>query len=98
VSATALFAGHRWAIAVIVIADLFLLPTVWPRTFVEGDLASRFVALMTLAAIVPGVLAMRRAAAVLVLLTGQRRTQEMCRRVHTGLVAVGVLAVIIPLL
>src|SRR5262245_51981382 len=38
VSATALFAGQRWAIAVIVIADLFLLPTVWPRAFLEGDL------------------------------------------------------------
>lgn len=98
VSATALFAGQRWAIAVIVIADLFLLPTVWPRTFLEGDFASRFVALMTLAAIVPGVLAMRRAAAVLVLMTGQRRTQKTCRRVHTGLVAVGVLAVLVPLL
>jgi hypothetical protein len=98
VAATALFAGQRWAIAVIVIADLFLLPTVWPRAFLHGDLASRCVALVTLAAIVPGVLTTRRAAAVLVVMTGQRRTQQMCRRVHTALVAVCVIAVLIPLL
>lgn len=98
VSAIALFAGQRWAIGLIVIAELFLLPTVWPRAFLAGDLASRGVALVTLAAIVPGGLAMRRAAAVLVLMTGQHRTQETCRRVHLGLVAIGVIAVIVPLL
>lgn len=97
VSATALFAGQRWAIAVIVIADLFLLPTVWPRAFLGGDLPSRIVALVTLAAIVPGMLAMRRAATVLVVMTGQRRTQLVCRRVHWGLIAVGVIAVLVPL-
>ena len=98
VSATALFAGQRWAIALIVIAELFLLPTVWPRAFLGGDLGPRIVALVTLAAIVPGGLAMRRAAAVLVLMTGQRRTQQACRRVHAGLVSIGVIAVIVPLL
>jgi hypothetical protein len=98
VSATALFAGQRWAIALIVIADLFLLPTVWPRAFLAGDLTSRIVALVTLVAIVPGVLAMRRAATVLVVMTGQRRTQLICRRVHAGLVVVGVIAALVPLL
>jgi hypothetical protein len=97
VSATALFARQRWAIALIVIADLFLLPTVWPRAFLSGDLASRCVALVTLAAIVPGVLAMRRAAAVLVVMTGQRRTHKMCRRVHGMLVAMCVIAALVPL-
>ena len=98
VSATALFAGQRWAIALIVIADLFLLPTVWPRAFLGGDLASRIAALVTLAAIVPGLVEMRRAAAVLVVMTGRPRTQQMCRRVHAGLIAITVLAVLVPLL
>lgn len=98
VSATALFAGQRWAIALIVIAELFLLPTVWPRAFLAGDLVSRTVALVTLAVLVPGVLAMRRAAAVLVLMSGQRRTQQLCRRVRTVLVAICVIVVILPLL
>lgn len=98
VSATALFAGQRWAIALIVVADLFLLPTVWPRAFLAGDLTPRIVALVTLAAIVPGVLAMRRAATVLVVMSGQRRTQLVCRRVHVGLIAIGVIAALVPLL
>jgi hypothetical protein len=97
VSATALLARQRWAIALIVIADLFLLPTVWPRAFLGGDLASRSVALVTLAAIVPGVLAMRRAATVLVVMSGWRRTHKMCRRVHGVLVATCVVALLIPL-
>jgi|GEM_PF-1992748 len=98
VSATALFAGQRWAIALIVIAELFLIPTVWPRAFLGGDLVSRVVALVTLVSLVPGVLAMRRAAAVLVVMTCQRRTQVMCRRVHAALIAISVMAVIVPLL
>ncbi|HEX4416952.1 MAG TPA: hypothetical protein VH165_03590 [Kofleriaceae bacterium] len=102
ISAVALFAGQRWAIALIVIAELFLLPTVWPRAFLGaaggGDLASRVVALVTLAAIVPGVLAMRRAATVLVVMTGRRRTQQICRRVHAGLLAVAAFALLVPLL
>jgi hypothetical protein len=97
VSSTALFAGQRWAIALIVIAELFLLPTVWPRAFLEGDLGSRCVALVTLAAMVPGVLAMRRAAAVLVVMTGLRRTRQMCRRVHLVLMAICVVAAVVPL-
>src|SRR5205807_224442 len=98
VSAVALLAGQRWAIALIVIGELFLLPTVWPRAFFPGELAARLVALTTLAAIVPGVLALRRAATVLVVMSGRRRTQRACRRVHVALVAVGVLAVAAPLL
>lgn len=97
VSATALFARQRWAIALVVIAELFLLPTVWPRAFLEGDLSSRCVALVTLAAIVPGVLAMRRAAAVLVVMSGWQRTQQVYRRVHLVLVAVCVIAALVPL-
>jgi hypothetical protein len=98
VSATALFAGQRWAIALIVIADLFLLPTVWPRAFLEGDAVSRIMAMVTLVSIVPGLIAMRRAAAVIVVMTGQHRTQRTCRRVHLGLIAVSVIAVLVPLL
>jgi hypothetical protein len=97
VSAIGLFAGQRWAIALIVIAELFLLPTVWPRAFLEGELAARCIALVTLAAMVPGVLAMRRAAAVLVMMTGQRRTRQMCRRMHLALVAISVIAALVPL-
>jgi hypothetical protein len=96
IAATAQFAGHRWAIAVIVIAELFLLPTVWPRAFLEGDLDSRIIALLTLVAMVPSLLAMRRAAAVLVTLTGRHRPRQMRRWIHAGLVASIVVAFALP--
>ncbi len=99
VSATAMFAGQRWAIAPVVLAELLLLPTLWPRAFEGGwHSATAITALVTLAAIVPGVLAMRRAAAALTLVTGQRRTRTNCRRFHVGLVAVGILATLLPIL
>jgi hypothetical protein len=100
VSAVALLAGQRWAIALVVIAELLLLPTIWPRAFFGGvDLwPGRIAALGSLIAIVPGLLAARRAAAALVLLTGWERTGTMCRRVHAGLIAGGVLVMLISLL
>jgi len=99
VAATALFAGQRWAIGVIVIAELLLLPTVWPRAFVtDGVLLARIASLATLLAIVPGVLSMRRAAAALVVVTGRPRTRETCRRYHLGLVLSGLIAASLPLL
>src|ERR1044071_6129882 len=50
IAATAQFAGHRWAIAILVLSELLLLPTVWPRAFLEGELGSRISALITLGA------------------------------------------------
>jgi hypothetical protein len=98
VAATALLAGQRWAIAVIVTAELLLLPTIWPRAFLPGsDLIVRVAALGSLIAVVPGVIAMRRAAAALVLVTGRRRTRATCRRFHAGLVLAGVIATLLPL-
>jgi hypothetical protein len=96
IAATAQFAGHRWAIAVIVIAELFLLPTVWPRAFLEGELGSRIVALTTLVAMVPSLLAMRRAAAVLAVLTGRRYPRLKRRWIHAGLLVSCVIAFVIP--
>jgi hypothetical protein len=100
VSATAMLAGQRWAIAPVVMAELFVAPTLAARAFLDGiDLwPGRIAAVIALAAIVPGLLAMRRAAAALVLVTGQRRTSQTCRRFHSALVAVGVVAAIVPLL
>jgi hypothetical protein len=93
VSATALFAGQRWAIALIVIAELLLLPTLGPRAFRDLDV----VALVTIAAIVPGLLTTRRAATVLVMMTGLRPVPVMCKRVQIGLWALAALAALVPL-
>jgi len=96
IAATAQFAGHRWAIAVIVIAELLLLPTVWPRAFVDGDLSSRLAALATLVAMVPSLLSMHRAAAVLVTLTGRRPPRQMRRWIHAGLLVSCAIAIVLP--
>lgn len=99
VAATALLAGQRWAIAVIVIAELLLLPTIWPRAFLpQSELAVRLAALGSLVALVPGVLGMRRAAAALVVVTGWRRTPVTCRRFHAGMMMIGVIASVLPLI
>jgi hypothetical protein len=100
VSATAMLAGQRWAIAVLAIAELLLAPTLAVGAF-SGGLAlwpGRIIALVALAATVPGLLQLRRASAALVLVTGCRRTRVTCRRFHIALVVLGALAVVIPLL
>jgi hypothetical protein len=99
IAATAMLAGQRWAIAVAVLAELLLLPTVWPRAFLaNGDTFTRVAAMGSLVAIVPGVLAMRRAAAALVLVTGWRRTRTVCRRFQVALAVIGVIAASLPML
>jgi hypothetical protein len=100
VSAVAMLAGQRWAIATVVLAQLLLAPTLAVRGFGPGlDLwPGRIAALIAMMTSVPGLLAMRRAAAALVLVTGQRRTRATCRKFQAALVAVGALGVIAPLL
>ncbi len=97
VAAIALLAGQRWAVAVIVLAELCLLPTVWPRAVLGAGGSPRWIALATLTAIVPGVRAMPQAAVALAAMTGGR-TERMCRCTHIGLLAIGVFAVLAPLL
>ena len=98
VAATALLAGQRWAIAIVAIAELLLLPTVWPRAFLgDADVLVRGAALLAMIATVPGVLALRRAAAALVVVSGWRRTRTACRRCHALLVATGIVVVALPL-
>jgi hypothetical protein len=99
VAAVALLAGQRWAIAVIFIAQLLLLPTIWPRAFFGGVeiWPGRIAAMASLLMVVPGLLSGRRAAAAMVLLTGWRRTKQTCRRFQYGFAALAVIAALLPL-
>ena len=100
VSATAMLAGQRWAIALIAIAELLLAPTLAAHAF-TGGLAlwpGRICAIVSLGLLVPGLLAHRRAAAALVLVTGWQRTSRTCRHFQIALVATGVLAALVPIL
>jgi hypothetical protein len=98
VAAIALLAGQRWAVAVIVLAELCLLPTVWPRAVLGSGGSSRLVAMATLIAIVPGLWAMPRAAVALAAMAGHGGTERICRYTHLGLLAISVFAVLAPLL
>lgn len=99
IAAVAMFAGQRWAIAVIVIAELLLVPTVWPRAFLgSADTFTRFAALGSLLAMIPGVLATKRGAAALVLVGGWQRTSRICRRAHLMLLVIGAIAALLPIL
>ena len=99
VAAVALLAGQRWAISIIFLAELLLLPTIWPRAFLGGvELwPGRVAALTSLVMIVPGLLSGRRAAAAFVLITGWRRTQRTCRHIQYAFAAVFLLAMLLPL-
>jgi hypothetical protein len=98
IGATAMLAGQRWAIAVVVLAELLLVPTIWPRAAFGDDLLLRVASLGALLAVVPGVLASRRAAAALVLLSGWRRTRTATRRIYVVLVALGIVTTMLPIL
>ena len=98
VAATAMLAGQRWAVAIVVLAELLLVPTMWTRAFLpDHGLAIHLAGLVSMIAIVPGLLAMRRAAAALVVVTGRPRTQRVCRRVQLALVATGLVMTVLPL-
>jgi len=65
-----------------------LVPTLAPRVFLApANLTAGVTGLVAIAALVPGLLAMRRAAAAMVLITGWQRTRSTCRRAHAGLIA-----------
>ena len=79
-SAVALLANHRWAIALVVVAELLLLPGLWPRLLVQPpDVPARIAIVAACLSIVPGMLALRRASATLVQIAGMRRTRRACR-------------------
>lgn len=96
VAATAMLAGQRWAIALVVLSEMLLAPTIIPRMLSHAGLFANITGLLAVMAIVPGLLAMRRAASAMVLLTGWKRTQRSVRRANVALVACAVLVALIP--
>jgi hypothetical protein len=97
VSAIALLAGHRWALGLVVMAELLLLPGLWPRLLIQPpDVAARLAIGIACLGIVPGVLAMRRASAALIVIAGVRRTQQSCRAMSGVLVLCLVIGALLP--
>ena len=98
VSAVALLAGHRWAVALVVVAELLLLPGLWPRLLVQPpDVPARIAIIAACLSIVPGVLALRRASATLVSIAGVKRTRRSCRAATAVLALCLIVGAVLPM-
>lgn len=100
VAAMALLAGQRWAIGVVMVAQLTLIAALLPfvlATPPPSQMATAAAWLSVIAAF-PCLAATRRGAAALALLSGLRRTRATCRLIHVALLVLTVLAGCAPLL
>jgi hypothetical protein len=97
VSTVALLAGHRWAIAPVILAELLLLPGLWPRLLIQPpDVVARIAIAAACLSVVPGVLALRRASAALIAIAGVRRTRQSCRAATLALATCLVVGALMP--
>lgn len=100
IGSIALLAGHRWGLAVMVVAEIFLIGAVWPLAFlaVPPSVPAQIAVAVSVAGALPGLLSLGRAAAELVELIGARRTRRATRVTQTFLGIAAVLAWTLPLL
>jgi hypothetical protein len=98
VAAIALLAGERWAVGLVIAAELVLLGALLPFVLKQPPPLATAAALLSIAAAFPSMAATRRGAAALALLLGLRRTPATCRVFHFALLAFAALAGCAPLL
>ncbi len=98
VAAIALLAGERWAIGLVIVAELALLAALLPFLLGQPAVVPTVAALLSIAAAFPSMAATRRGAAALALILGLRRTPTTCRLFHFALLAFAALAGCAPLL
>lgn len=98
VAAIALLAGQRWAIGLVIVAELVLLSALLPFALAQPSPLVTAAAWISVAAALPSLAATRRGAAALVLLSGLRRTRSTCRLIHFALLALAVFAGCSPLI
>src|SRR5690242_10585729 len=99
IGSIALLAGHRWGLAVMVVAEIFLIGAVWPLAILARppSLAAQIAVGVSVIGAVPGLLALGRAAAELVELIGARRTRRATRVADAGLALVALVVWVMPL-
>lgn len=99
IGATALLAGHRWGLAVLVVAEIFLIGAVWPLAILARppSVAAQIAVGISVAGAVPGLRALGRAAAEVVELIGARRTRRASRYAHAALAVLAVVTWAMPL-
>jgi hypothetical protein len=99
VAAIALLAGQRWAMPLLVLADIALCGALWPRAFFQDppSRAAQLGVLLGIAGALPGVISIGRASvplAELVLGRVSGRTRELSRY---GLFAIAMVWIAMPL-
>lgn len=99
IASVALLTGHRWGLAVLVIAEIFLIGAVWPLAFLAHppSVPAQIAVFISVIGAVPGLASLGRAAAEMVELVGARRTTRARRIAHTALVALCCVAWFLPL-
>lgn len=99
IGSIALLAGHRWGLAVMVVAEIFLIGALWPLAFLvqPPSLPAQIAVGVSVAGAIPGLLALGRAAAELVELVGARRTRRATRVTHAFLGIAAIVAWTLPL-
>lgn len=98
VAAIALLAGERWAIGLVIVAELVLLGALLPFLLKQPAGLSTTVGWLSVAAAFPAMAATKRGAAALALISGVRRTRTTCRLFHLAILALAVLAGCAPLI
>lgn len=99
IGSIALLAGHRWGLAVMVVAEIFLIGAVWPLAFLAQppSVPAQVAVGVSVAGALPGLFALGRAAAELVELVGARRTRRATRVTQAFLAVAAVVAWALPL-
>jgi len=100
VTAVALLAGERWALPILVLADVALIGLLWPRAFIHDppSQAARVGVFLGLAGALPGIVAFGRAAPALAELVLGRPTQRAHAYVRAILVVSSALWIASPLM
>ena len=100
IGALALLAGHRWGLAVLVVAEIFLIGAVWPLAFLARppSVAAQVAVAISVIGAVPGLLSLRRGAAELVDLVGLRRTRRATTLAKLSLALTSAVVWSLPLL
>jgi len=96
VAAMALMAGQRWALGLVVVAQLMLLSALTALLMMANDTMSLVFIGMSIALMLPGFWSLRRASATLVGLLQRQRTQLRCRRMYALLRVSAAAAVVLP--
>lgn len=99
IGSIALLAGHRWGLAVMVVAEIFLIGAVWPLAVLARppSVAAQVAVVVSVIGAAPGLRALGRAAAEIVELVGANRTRRATRMAHAALATTALVAWALPL-